>query len=62
MVQSFGSHLRRCVSLPKRSIIHDAMLWIEMKAEIVGQPCASASKISAASSRVSAEPPTSSRI
>jgi hypothetical protein len=50
------------VSLPKASIIHDAMLWIEMKADTVGQPCASASKISAASNRVSAEPPTSSRI
>ena len=38
------------------------MLWIEMNADTVGQPCASASKISAASKRVSAEPPTSSRI
>ena len=38
------------------------MLWIEMKADTVGQPCASASKISAASNRVSAEPPTSSRM
>ena len=28
------------------------MLWIEMKADTVGQPCASASKISAASNRV----------
>ena len=27
------------------------MLWIEMKADTVGQPCASASKISAASKR-----------
>jgi hypothetical protein len=62
MVQSLGSHLWRCASLPKASIIHDAMLWIEMKADTVGQPCASASKISAASNRVIAEPPTSSRI
>ena len=38
------------------------MLWIEMKAEVVGQPVASASKISAASNRVMAEPPTSSRM
>src|SRR5580692_8141882 len=38
------------------------MLWIEMNADTVGQPCASASKISAASNRVSAEPPTSSRM
>ena len=38
------------------------MLWIDMNAEVVGQPCASASKISAASNRVMAEPPTSSRI
>ena len=60
MVQSLGSHLWRWVSLPYASIIHDAMLWIEMKADTVGQPCASASKISAASNRVSAEPPTSS--
>ena len=30
------------------------MLWIEMKAEIAGQPVASASKMSAASKRVSA--------
>ena len=28
------------------------MLWIEMKADTVGQPVASASKISAASKRV----------
>ena len=62
MVQSFGSHFWRWVSLPKASIIQDAMLWIEMNADTVGQPCASASKISAASNRVSAEPPTSSRI
>ena len=38
------------------------MLWIEMKADTVGQPVASASKISAASKRVMAEPPTSSLI
>src|SRR3984893_9895270 len=38
------------------------MLWIERTADTVGQPCASASKISAASNRVSAEPPTSSRM
>src|ERR1700676_2652876 len=38
------------------------MLWIEMKADTVGQPCASASKISAASNRLSPEPPTSSRM
>jgi len=36
------------------------MLWMEMKADTVGQPVASASKISAASKRVMAEPPTSS--
>jgi hypothetical protein len=59
-VQSFGSHLWRWVSLPKASIIQDAMLWIEIKADTVGQPVASASKISAASKRVMAEPPTSS--
>jgi len=57
-----GSHFWRCVSLPKASIIHADMLWIEMNADTVGQPCASASKINAASNRVSAEPPTSSRI
>ncbi len=62
MVQSFGSHFLRWPSLPKASIIHDAMLWIEMNADTVGQPCARASKISAASNRVSAEPPTSSRM
>ena len=62
MVQSFGSQLRRWVSLPKASIIQDAMLWIDMKADTVGQPCASASKINAASNRVIPEPPTSSRI
>jgi hypothetical protein len=38
------------------------MLWIEMKADVVGHPVASASKISAASNRVIAEPPTSSLI
>ena len=54
MVQSFGSQLRRWASLPKASIIQDAMLWIDMNADTVGQPCASASKISAASNRVSA--------
>ena len=62
MVQSFGSHFFRCVSLPNASIIQDAMLWMEMNADTVGQPCAKASKINAASNRVSAEPPTSSRI
>src|SRR3984893_3849404 len=62
MVQSFGSHLCRWVSLPKASIIQEAMLWIEMNADTVGQPVAKASKISAASNRESAEPPTSSRI
>src|ERR1700730_6557085 len=62
MVHSFGSHFFRCVSLPKASIIQDAMLWIEMNADTVGQPCAKASKISAASNRLSAEPPTSSRM
>src|ERR1700691_2385698 len=62
MLHSFGSHLCRWVSSPKPSIIQHAMLWIEMNADTVGQPCASASKINAASNRVSAEPPTSSRI
>ncbi len=38
------------------------MLWMEMKADTVGQPVAKASKISAASNRVIAEPPTSSRM
>src|SRR5881227_1424822 len=36
MVQSFGSHFVRCASLPKASIIQDAMLWIEMNADTVG--------------------------
>ncbi len=36
------------------------MLWIEMNDDTVGHPVASASKISAASNRVIAEPPTSS--
>src|SRR5713101_5528396 len=62
MVQSFGSHFFRCASLPKASIIQDAMLWIEMNADTVGQPCARASKINAASNRLSADPPTSSRM
>ena len=38
---------------PKRSIIQRAMLWIEMKAAVEGQPSTSASMISAASSRPS---------
>ncbi len=37
------------------------MLWIEMKAETAGQPVASASKMRAASKRVSPDPPMSSR-
>ena len=62
MVQSFGSHVWRWVSLPKASIIQLAMLWMDMKADVVGQPVASASKINAASNRDIADPPTSSRI
>ena len=30
MVVSFGSHSRRCASVPFWSIIHATMLWIEM--------------------------------
>ncbi len=37
------------------------MLWIDRKAATVGQPLASASKISAASIRPSPVPPDSSR-
>ncbi len=37
------------------------MLWIDRKAATVGQPFASASKISTASSRPRPDPPTSSR-
>ena len=58
---SGGRKVSRCACEPKVSIIQEHMLWIEMKAETAGQPVASASKISVASSRVSAEPPISSR-
>ena len=61
MLTSGGRNFRLCPSLPNASIIQAHMLWIEMYAEIEGQPVASASKISVASKRESAEPPTSSR-
>ena len=49
----------RCSSLPKRSIIHDAMLWMEMNAAVEVQPADSSSMMIAASSRLISEPPTS---
>jgi hypothetical protein len=48
-------------SLPKLSIIQAHRLSMEMYAETAGQLVANASKIGAASKRVRAEPPTSSR-
>ena len=61
MAARSGSQRLRCAALPKASIIHAAMLWIEMYAAVEVQPAASSSKISAASSRDSPAPPTSSR-
>ena len=46
-------------ALPKASIIHAAMLWIEMYAAVEGQAAASSSNTSAASSRASPAPPCS---
>ncbi|CPW41240.1 Uncharacterised protein [Mycobacteroides abscessus] len=54
-----GSHRCRCSSLPNSSIIHAAMLWMEMNDETAAHPVAIASKINEASRRVSPEPPTS---
>ena len=38
MVMSLGMNRARCSSSPKRSIIQDAMLWIEMYAAVETQP------------------------
>ena len=46
--------------MPWAAIIQAHMLWIEMKLATAGQAIASASKTSAASSRVSPAPPISS--
>ena len=35
---SDGKYLAFTAAAPKPSIIHDAMLWIEMKALVDGQP------------------------
>ncbi len=60
MVVIRGRYLRRRSSVANRSIIQQAMLWIEMKAATVTSPRASSSKMIAESSRPRPEPPTSS--
>ena len=60
IVVSRGSPCARCSSLPKLSIIHAHMLWMERNAAVATQPRESSSKIKAASWRVRPEPPCSS--
>ena len=60
MLISSGKNRARCSRVPKRSIIHAAMLWIERKAAVETQPAASSSKTIAASTRPSPLPPNSS--
>ena len=62
MAVSFGSQRWRWSSSPQVSIIQDTMLWMEMKAAVDTQPRESCSKISAASTRLRPDPPTSSRV
>eukprot|EP01139_Manchomonas_bermudensis_P025075 Amastigsp_a844223_12.p4 type:complete len:130 gc:universal Amastigsp_a844223_12:673-284(-) len=57
-----GTSSLRCSSVPKVSTIHVTMLWIDKYAVVEGQPRASASNTIAASTRLSPEPPTSSRV
>ena len=60
MVTSPGSQRARWSSSPKASTIHAAMLWIDIYAAVEVQPAASASKISAPSSRLTPVPPCAS--
>src|SRR5262249_15690848 len=59
MLQRSGRNRRRSSLDPYASIIQATILWIDTYAAVEGQPCASSSKMSTASSRESAEPPTS---
>ncbi|MNE36904.1 hypothetical protein D3C80_1307380 [compost metagenome] len=62
MVTSDGTKRERRSSDPNLSIIHVAMLWIEIKAAVATSPRDSSSKITAASTRPRAMPPCSSPV
>ncbi|CKT28928.1 Uncharacterised protein [Mycobacterium tuberculosis] len=61
MVASRGIQSLRCSSVPKLSIIHAHMLWMDKNAAVTGSAIANCSKMRTPSSRRSPLPPTSSR-
>ena len=58
---SRGTHTLRCSAVPKVSIIHEHMLWMDRNAAVTGSAMANCSKMRTPSSLRSPLPPTSSR-